>query len=351
MNLSMKDKAALALFFKLIKREYMSSFTMKSIKDIENAAFDIIRQNADPPVKYRILRDILRLPDGDLLLSKTKEEMIAGKWVNHIASRMNLVGNLQMPRPGMSVSAAEFSEAETLIRRSLALGLDKDSPLLCKAADYLSCILREDICANICPGDAETEANIKTAAASLLSEFDPWNKSLDGLWNTWYAIACQAFSSGRYDPLEESAAISRVAGTDRFDGTMGLNNGCILALLASRSRVLPQMFEELLLNMIWQSDHLMGHHGVSFRSLPSADDIGRLEAWLRSLEILSAFKLGMIFAEPEVFWLWSRRDANGLWNHWANQEWMLSDGWQDDAKRRTDMSVRILIYLRKNWSV
>jgi hypothetical protein len=307
----------------------MAEWELKSLKDLEYAAGELLALDPGPVVRHRLLRDVFRLPPGDALAAAAREAALESP----------LTRSLPLPRdPG---------RMGWTVRRALCLGLDAGHPLLAAAVTLLSRAMAAGM-ARQGGGFAQPGAwDRVSAAGSMLARIDPAHAGLDDLWSRWLEVARASFGSGRYraeDELEARAACFPARGVAHGPG---LVSDQALVILAARGRAIPPMIEELLLDLAFKRLPGLGRAAAGRGRTLAARAAG--DAWFSALETLSAFRLGLVFAEPQVFEIWGERGPDGLWDRWHSPLWRLSEGLENRKARRVDVTTRVLVYLRKNW--
>jgi hypothetical protein len=301
----------------------MADQELKSAKDIEHIAGTLLGGNPGAVVRHRLLRDVFRLSPGDPLLTASKEAVLGSRWIRALALPPDVHG------------------FEWPVKRALSLGLDMHDRFLADAADRLAREVTAGMARSRETRGGPSGWSDAVAAGSLLALIDPKNGALDELWERWLDIATASFASGRYRVEDEKEARRDCGGAQPDQAVPDLVSDRPLAILAARPDAIPPMLEELLLDRAWKTRPFLGQG-------PRAGSRAA-DAWLSALEMLSTFRLGLVFAEPQVYAIWQDRGSDGLWSRWRSPLWMLSDDWKNDALRRMDMTTRVLVYLRKNW--
>jgi hypothetical protein len=301
----------------------MADHELKSAKDIEYSAGMLLGGNPGAVVRHRLLRDVFRLSPGDPLLTASKEAALESRWVRALALPPDVHG---FDRP---------------VKRALSLGLDMRDRFLADAADRLAREVTAGMARSRETRDGPSDWSDAIAAGSLLARINPKHGALDALWDRWLDIATASFPSGRYDADRERRVRDECFPADAGPPVPDLVSDHALTILAARPDAIPPMLEELLLDRAWKTRPFLGQG-------PRAGNRAA-DAWLSALEMLSDFRLGLVFAEPQVYAIWQERDTDGLWSRWRSPLWMLSDDWENDELRRMDMTTRVLVYLRKNW--
>jgi hypothetical protein len=171
---------------------------------IETLGQRLLEGRPDPIVCYRILRDVLRVPDGSADLKTARARMLVHPWAAELASGQYADGTWGRFHSMDSTLKAHFPTSETAIRRALALGLDKDAPLLKKAAGFMEKVLAGE--ASWSDRVEKSEGwpiGVEAITAGTLAQVDPSHSSIRPAWEYWVEIAGHSFHAGEYNPSAE----------------------------------------------------------------------------------------------------------------------------------------------------
>lgn len=265
-------------------------------------------------------------------------------WVKELAEEQHLDGSWGRFHSQDSKIKTRFLTSEVAIRRALALGLDKDNPVLSRAIIYMQGVLAGKV---IWSDRAEKSEGWQTAveaiSAGTLAQVDPSHPGIDKAWEYWVEISKRSFPSGKYDPEAEWKAHKDLHG----NGIRYLRSRYVLALLGARSRDLPQSLDKQISGWIWEEKTGIGYLGTDLHNPQSI----HILHWLESHEILSQFQHWRDFAQPAMDWLWRQRVENGRWDFGARVNkcsyFPLSDDWRKEGNRSVDHSTRVLALLRE----
>jgi len=138
---------------------------LNELKSIEETAQRILQENPAAAVRFRLLRDVLKLspPNGELI--SAKQEMLQSRWVLELKKEQKEDGSWGRFHSTMKTKG-KILTTEAAVERGLALGLEASDPIFQAAINYLSRLL-----------DGSLE---------LLSCFPSWRKFarniIDWLW-------------------------------------------------------------------------------------------------------------------------------------------------------------------------
>lgn len=320
---------------------------MPEVSEIERIAKAILDLRPCPVVEYRIRRDVLLEDPAGEAMEALRRRVNASAGVVELEREQKADGSWGRFHSQDTKVRARFVTSERAIERALALGLDRRDPVLSRAVRFMERVLR---------GEADWSDRVEKAeawgegkrviTAGTLALIDPDNEELRSVWELWAAVAEAALAGGEHSLERENRAFRQVTGVAFKSGY--LHSVYALNLLGSRGRDLPAGLSRAILAWIWNSGRGIGYVEADLRN-PSPT---RLEPWIRSLEVLSAFPGWRDRARDAVAWLWDQRQDTGLWDFGKGMRtgfWFpLSDRWVRRGNRAIDQSTRILMLLRKH---
>lgn len=324
---------------------------MIMLETIEKLANRILEDDPDPVVRFRLLRDVLKVPPNEKTIVRAKKEMLKNRWVSELERQQEKDGGWGRFHSSDSRTKREIKTTEIAVDRGLALGLDVTSPIFQKTVGYLSLLLDGSI---EFPDPPERNdrwlAGKQLFVAATLAKLQPSLSVLDPTWQVWVDIVTRTFASGRYDAEAEVQAHAELTGASVRDSYLVLNNRYALALLGSRASKLPSNVEKALATWIWQEKKVIGYLGISLTDSPIHFSATALDHWFTSLELLSSFPSSLKFAKTNTDWLWTQRNKEGLWDFGhisgPSRHFPLSENWRKKQDRIYDYSTRVLTLLR-----
>jgi len=111
---------------------------------VESLGRTLLEHRPNAIVRQRILRDVLHLPQGSADLEKSRTEVFSHPWVRELAAGQRPDGSWGRFHSMDSTFKARFPTTEVAVRRGLALGLDKNTPVLERAVDFMRSILERE---------------------------------------------------------------------------------------------------------------------------------------------------------------------------------------------------------------
>jgi len=325
---------------------------MTGLKTVEETAERILRENPDPVVRFRLLRDVLKVsPDADSF-NQAKQEMLKSRWVVELKREQEKDGGWGRFHSMDSQSKKKIKSTENGVERGLALGLEATDQIFQNAIRYMSRLLEGTL---DFPDRPERNDRWLTGkrlfVAATLAKIQPNLPVLDNTWKLWAIIATIAFASGKYDSDAEIRAHRELTGASVKDSYLRIHNRYAVALLGSRAEKLPHRIEKAFVNWLWFSKKGIGYLEVPLSSVPVHFSPSAFDRWFTSLELVSCFPSWRGMAKGVVDWLWTNRDEEGFWDFGPKAStscyFPLSESWGQKRNRRHDHSVRVLTLLRK----
>lgn len=317
--------------------------------DLTALAEKILTLDPDPAPRFLVLRDLLRCAPDTALFREAEQAANRSRWVRELESAQQPDGSWgrfhsQDTRVKTPIPTTEFA-----VRRALALGLDRRSPMLLKTVNYIQAHLQGQLTWSDPPEKHDHpglwSVNILSVSAAMLALIDPDHPLLDPFWKRWAEIVSAAFESGRYDPQAELS---------RHQSLVGVPSRRLypfhvfypLVILSCTHHSLPEALERQMLEFLFHKPGGIYYiHDQPLDRYPSIDEKG-FETWLHALEVLSCFPQWPEFAAPALNWIWAQRGKNGLWeiDHSAYRSYAfpLSESWRRAGNKRVDCSVWIL---------
>jgi hypothetical protein len=307
--------------------------------EIETLAQRILEKKPNAVVRYRILRDVLRIPPG----SVDRAQMLAHPWVQELAQEQHADGAWGRFHSMDSTLKARFPTSETAIRRALALGLDKDAPVLARAVGYMEKVLTgKAIWSDRVEKSEGWPIGVETITAGTLAQVDSSHPAIQKAWDYWVEVAERSFPGGGYDSKTEWQAHKDLRGI----GIIYLSGRYALTLIGTHSADLHPVLDRRIVDWIWNNPKGIGYLGADMQHPKPA----HIFQWLESLEILSHFQCWRDITTKALDWLWQQRNPDGLWDFGAKVSksfyFPLSDDWRKPGARSMDHSTRILVLLK-----
>ncbi len=319
---------------------------MPGLSDIELLATTILSLKPCPVVEYRIRRDVFLVEPGSEDMRALRRKVNSSAGVVELEREQKSDGSWGRFHSQDTKIRSAFVTSERAIERALALGLDKRDPVLKRAAQYMEAVLKGEADWSDRPEKAEAwNEGKRVVTAGMLSMVDPANEELRPVGELLAAVAQAALAGGEHSLTRENQAFRQMTSVAFKRGY--LHSVYALNLLGSRGRDLPAGLSTAVLRWIWNSGTGIGYIAADL-ARPSP---AKLEPWIRSLEVLSAFPGWQDYARDAAAWLWERRNVDGLWDFGQGMRpgfgFPLSDNWLQRGNRMIDHSTRILVLLRR----
>jgi len=311
---------------------------------IESLGRRLLENQPNAIVRYRLLRDVLRIPSRSTDLETARLEMLSHPWVTELAHDQHPDGTWGRFHSMDSTIKVRFPTSEMAIRRALALGLDKDAPVLARAVEFMLKVLEGKAAWSDRVEKSEGwPIGVEAITTATLAEVDPTHPAVLPVWEYWVRIAKCSFPAVAYDPSAEWKAHKDLRGI----GIIYLGSRYVLTLLGSCSSHLPAALDRQIVDWIWNNPAGIGYMGADLQH----PETFHIFHWLESMEILSRFQSWLAVAGTALAGLWEKRNLNGLWDFGARVSksiyFPLSDDWRKAGNRSMDQSTRVLALLKR----
>ena len=311
---------------------------------IESLGQRLLEGQPNAIIRHRILRDVLRLSPGSAEVETARTQMLSHPWVEELAREQHPNGTWGRFHSMDSTVKTRFPTSELAIRRALALGLDKDAPVLARVVKFMQEVLEGNATWSDRVEKSEGRPiGVEAITAGTLAQVDHSHPALLPAWEYWVEIAGRCFPYGQYNPLAEWKAHKDARGI----GIIYLSSRYVLSLLGGRSAHLPPALDHQIVNWTWNNPAGIGYLGADLQHIQPFHTFH----WLESLEILSRFQSWREVAARAMDWLWDQRNTDDLWDFGAKVSksfyFPLSNDWRKARNRLVDHSTRVLALLRQ----
>ena len=310
----------------------------------------LLASKPDPCPRYRLLRDILGFPENDPQCKEARKAMLDSKHVHALVDAQLPDGTWGRFHSQDSNVKLPFRTTEFAIRRTLALGMTKNDPVLKRACTYMEKFLLGKITwSDWAEKHDGWLPNTRYITAATLSEVDPENPLLNPIVELWVEILRHTFASGNYDPISEWEAHRELSGIHAKGKNLHL--GMMYPLLLLNLASLPDTLENFLVQWLWNREKGMYYVTPQKLSEFPAINSSRFPSWLDGLMILSRFPRAKPLISPALDWIWKQSNCDGLWDYHprsgATPFFPLSENWHCPDSRVMDSSVNVLLLLSR----
>ncbi len=321
-------------------------------RQIETISRRILDQSPDPAVRWRLLRDVLRVDSNFPPASEAYRSLLQSRQTRALAAAQQRNGGWGRFHSQDSTLHRKFPTTEFAVARALALGLAPTGRILAKTAEYIGAMLTDDI---PFPDPAEMNdrwpVGVRLFLAATLARLQPGHPLLNPERSLWLGILRRTFHRGTYDPKEEQRAHLDTTGARVKNSYLVLDNRYMLDLLGSEPGLLPPDLEAVFLGWLWSRVGGIGYLGAPL-TCPPPSSPGPFERWLTTLELFAGTKLDWaVHAVQAIEWLWDQCGPDGYWDFGTRSALSaalpLSNSWRRRQNRVIDWSTRILILLKK----
>jgi hypothetical protein len=323
---------------------YSSDHLIFTLDDVKQSASAILDSKPDAIIAYRLLREVLRVPQGDAELAKLEKAALTSKWVVNLEVAQQPDGSWGRFHSQDTKAKTTFRTTEEAIDRAFALGFNPNSVVLTRAQQYILDVLHGH--AHITDRFEKHAAwplLVKLFLAGRLAQIDPSDQTLVLFWVFLEEVAEQAFASGNYRLEDEATAYLILSGILLPQGFLESQH----ALWILSAHNLPGEIDHCLVDWIWHKPNGVRYLRASLEN-PHPRQIGY---WLRSMNILSRFASWRDVSLGTLNGLWNQRDEQGLWDFGSDiariADFPISDSWRKANARKQDYSTCILALLRK----
>lgn len=150
---------------------------------IEATANQILSQNPDAVIRYRLLRDVVMVPPDSSELHQAKADLAQSACIQELADEQWEDGGWGAFHSRSTLRKQKIPSTEVGVERALALGLDANHPILKKASAYIQAVMRGELAFP----DYQEKNDRWLASLELLSRcFPVWvdfaHPSIEWLW-------------------------------------------------------------------------------------------------------------------------------------------------------------------------
>lgn len=311
---------------------------------------ELLQCNINPVPRYLLLRDVIRLPEGNHQLIKAKEDALQTKWIEDIIKLQQNNGSWGYFHSLNSVVKYPIT-TEQALRRLRILGLDYSDSCIQKAVSYMERYLQglEDL-----PDRKEKfhDWSIFThlIAAAQIRQFSPENKLAMDIAKKWKEIIEYAFSSNTYEQKRYEEAYTATFSMKPKGGRLvDFVNFYPLALLYE---LLTKKTECMMLDYIINySKGIYYIYEECLNTLPVEFTSKQTSRYLTALELLSGYTYAKEKLSFAAEWLIKNVGEDGFWDMGTivkdNLIYPLSNSWRSVSNRKIDCTVRIMSLLTR----
>lgn len=324
---------------------------MLSRQNVRSIAESLLEGGLDPVPRYRLLRDVLRLPPGSPELTRAREEALASHWVREILARQQGDGGWGYFHSLASPAKGQPMTTEQAIRRLLALGLTASDPGVAGAVRYL----RRALDGQITTPDREEKIHrwdiyMPLMLAAWLRCLSPEDEKALCIARQWARVIGHAFCGGGYDQGRYLDAFLEVFGVRPHPKAGRLLDFVHFYPLRLLVGMLPEQTERQMLSYV--ISHPPGIYYIYDGpvSEPPGDIASRQGAcYLAALELLCEYPQARPMLAFAADWLTAHMDGEGRWDMGVEAKdgihFPLSGSWRSAQDRKNDCTVRILSLL------
>jgi len=309
-----------------------------------NTVDKLLDMQPDAIPRYILLKEFKQLPDTDTELQNAYDKVLCHPFVQKIVSTQETAGYW-----------GEFhGYTESIIRRCLFIGMNKDHPCLKKTIEYIEAILTGQAIWNQRIEKHDTvrwwlEVFMPLVSASMLSLIDPDNHLLKDMISVWRDFGVSAWEGSQYNSeTEKLAQIEHF----RFEmkRTIPFYNYYVILLLTSKKGILPEEAADKMLSYCMNRENGIYYVYDKRPNKPvTIDNTKFFYHWLRCSTILSRYSGWLRFENEFENHLMEQRNPDGLWDIRKKPYgsiFPISDSWHKEKNRIIDSSIVVLHSMR-----
>ncbi len=323
---------------------------------VTQTANDLLSLHPQPIPRFRLLRDVLQRSPGDPALQQARQSAFQHPHVAELYETQEENGVWGRFHTQDTTVKKRFVTSECAIERALALGLDKDSPLLQRTIRFLTAHIAGQPCWSDPPEKHDNPLLFpyftRLVSAANLALIDHDHPLLDEPRRVMVDMLIISFRSGTFRAEDAVRARTEVTGilSKTPEGFLLCKYG--LVILSSAGQALPQDLEDCLLGYVFQNPKGVYYLFDKNLQVSLPIDHPKFVCWLATQEVLSRFAGWKRHAAQAIEWIWSQCNADGFWDFgsraWKGNYFPLSGDWRRKEDRLVDCTVRILALLRRS---
>lgn len=311
-----------------------------------------LSQEINSVIRYKLLKDIVGLPQGNLELKEVKEEVLKNPLVLELEQEQQYDGSWGRFNAIDYSVKKRFPTTCIAVERALYIGLDKTDNILFNAFEHIREVFLSK--AKV-PDRAEVNerwpALNQSRIAYVLECIEPYTEYTDQVWHTWMYIVQRVFSDGIYND-EYDRKVQREV--------FGITGKRLIPLpfefLLLRRDDITEKLQKLMLDYCWKRHLKNGYFWpeAKLHQLPESFCHNKTRRWLKTLEFFTAFKGNSRYLQGPIDWVMSGRNENGMWDFgpqikdpFGYYRYFSTEGWKIRQNRITDCTIEILAIIKK----
>lgn len=336
----------------------------KEINMTRDLALQILKDKPDPPVRIRLLRDVLHCSINDKNLIRAYHDLEKSKWFIDTES---LFQKQHAGFSGKDELKISVFDIYFFINRAIDLGLLKDHPMMVKLRKLIETVLEIGV------SDARhlfrypyltnrvkiLDSIYELQLAQALSLLSSNSSSLFPVFERWHSIAKTAFRSSQYNRYDEKKGYESVYGVtfeadkcQRFRITGDLACHECLELFNNQAGNLETQIEEHYFQWQWKREMSERLSSISIFNNDRRKEFGVAGDLITFLNKLSDFRNWTESFSNVINLLWKLKMTDGFWDFGNNEgafPLRLSNSWRG-KHRKHDWSTRILVLMAKYYN-
>ncbi len=318
---------------------------------IEALTQNLLFQKADPIPRYRILRDLKKLPDDDPELLEARRAIAGSRWYRQICDLLaeplpeHLIRDDWRIRQTDGRHPARFQSVDDIVVRAKQIGLTANDPELQPLVEHLL----DCIHGHITVHESMNPAIGRLLASGMLRQLvsnhpaqEPYAAALAG-------AVSDAYTSGTYQAERYRQTLCEALEVPDNLPVPPVESELVLIQLDGR---LEHSVEALLTyDLLHHTRGIIGLNNRPMIHLPLKYPSVEACRYVLALEVLTHFDTVIDRLDFAREWLYECADEDGLWDisHECRDGIMLplSESWRSPNHRRMDVSLQVMRVLQK----
>lgn len=304
----------------------------------------LITGKIDPVPRYRLMRDVLLLPDEHPDMKRAYEAAMQSRLVRELLQAQHPDGSFGRFYSRNKQVRYAARTTETAQIRAMSLGMKPDHILMQRLKTYYESILRDEITWPDRPDPSlDWPLSIRMVTAARLRQIEPDHPLALAEAERTHQLIEAAFADGDFSELNFNEVYEDLFDAPPEFGSRMLFSQYALIIVGG---LLPYEIEERLTRHI--IENCRGIYLINNRSLkypPLAFQSRESLRYIRALELLALYPSSADLLIHAADWIWEQQSNNGLWDMGPlardGLELPLSDSWRQ-GQRSIDCTVILL---------
>lgn len=318
---------------------------------IEHLTRLLLYENTDPIPRYRILRDLMKLPDDDPELIAAKQAVKTSRWYRQLCDMLaghmpdHLIRDEWRVRQTGGRNHNLFRSVDDFVIRAKQIGLTANDRELHNLVEHLL----DCIHGRITVHESITPAIGRLYAAGMLRQLIANHPAEEPYASALAGAVSEAYSRGSFDAHQYQQVLCDALEIPDSQPVPPVESELVLVLL--NGRLNPSVEKLLAYDLLHRTRGIIGLNNRAMIHLPMTYPSAEACRYILALEVLSSFDQAIDMLEFAKDWLYACADEDGLWDMSLECRdgimLPLSENWRSRGHRRTDVSIQVIRVLQK----